>query len=389
MTSDDRAALVLDCRGDASEPDCGSATHCVLSASWGRRFDGEPSESGARALYACDAAVDGVPSGRRASVGMTAIDPRSEINVRTTGDWVSAELPLTQPVTEAWARHYERLARATDVPAVAQRDDGRAWIEVRLPARSRPHQVAETMNSARDLVARADAADESPIGLPAEAAIRAWWARARPESPWPMMLTLAVAIGVQFALPRRFSLGPVWIVPAILVVLVGALVILDHVWLTRRALVRRVLTIAIATVLVANGAGVTVRLIGDLIKGGPETSSPGDLLSIGFGVWIYVVIVFAFMYWVLDSGGASARAASPSASPDLAFPQQLNPEVRAPGWRPKFFDYLYLGFTNATAFSPTDVMPLALWAKLVMTVQAIVSLAILGLVIARAVNILH
>jgi hypothetical protein len=63
--------------------------------------------------------------------------------------------------------------------------------------------------------------------------------------------------------------------------------------------------------------------------------------------------------------------------------------VCASGWRPKFLDYLYLGFTNATAFSPTDVMPLALWAKLAMTAQAITSLAILGLVIARAVNILQ
>jgi hypothetical protein len=73
----------------------------------------------------------------------------------------------------------------------------------------------------------------------------------------------------------------------------------------------------------------------------------------------------------------------------IAFPEQLNPVVAPPGWRPQFFDYLYLGFTNATAFSPTDVMPLARWAKAAMTIQATGSLAILGLVIARAVNILQ
>jgi hypothetical protein len=134
---------------------------------------------------------------------------------------------------------------------------------------------------------------------------------------------------------------------------------------------------------------VTVRLIDDLISGGPETNSPADLLGVGFGVWIYTVIAFAFWYWVLDGGGAGARAATPDALPGLAFPQHLNPHVRAPGWRPRFLDYLYLGFTNATAFSPTDVMPLALRAKLVMAVQATTSLAILGLVIARAVNILQ
>jgi uncharacterized membrane protein len=129
-------------------------------------------------------------------------------------------------------------------------------------------------------------------------------------------------------------------------------------------------------------------LVVDLIEGGPETNSATGLLSVGFGVWIYVIIAFAFLYWRFDSGGSTARRAAPRTFPDLAFPAQLNPGIAAPGWRPKFFDYLYLGFTNATAFSPTDVMPIARWAKLAMTVQAVGSLAILGLVIARAVSIL-
>jgi hypothetical protein len=320
---------------------------------------------------------------------MTAIDPHADINLRATNDWVSAELPLTAPVTDAWARHYERLARATGVPALAHSDDGRARIEVRLPTRSGPQQVVDTMNAARSLVAETDRADEGPIGPPAADSIRAWWAGTRRESVWPVVLTMAVALGLQLALPSRFSLGPDWIVPAILGALTGALVIADHGQLRRRALVARVVTLAIATVLAVNGAGVTVRLIDDLVSGGPETNSAGTLLSVGFGVWVYTGIVFAFLYWVLDSGGASARAAAPPAVPDLAFPQQLNPHIGAPGWRPRFLDYLYLAFTNATAFSPTDVMPLALRAKLAMTVQATVSLALLGLVIARAVNILQ
>ena len=320
---------------------------------------------------------------------MTAVDRRAEIIVRRTDEWVSVELPLIGAVTDAWTRQYERLAHARDVPAVAHTDDGRAWIEVELPARSRPDQVADTMNAARDLVTHTDSADESPAGAPVEDSVRAWWASARPESPWPVLVTLALAIAVQLALPSRFSLGPDWAVPLILVVLAGALVAVDRVRFRRRVLVGRTLTIGIAALLVVNGAGVTVRLIDDLVIGGPETSSAGDLLSVGFGVWTYTVIVFAFLYWVLDGGGASARAVSPPTVPDLAFPQHLNPQVCASGWRPKFLDYLYLGFTNATAFSPTDVMPLALWAKLAMTAQAITSLAILGLVIARAVNILQ
>ena len=74
--------------------------------------------------------------------------------------------------------------------------------------------------------------------------------------------------------------------------------------------------------------------------------------------------------------------------PDLAFPQQLNPDLADPRWRPRYLDYLYLGLTNSTAFSPTDVMPLVPWAKIIMSVQAVASLLILGLIVARAVNVL-
>ena len=97
---------------------------------------------------------------------------------------------------------------------------------------------------------------------------------------------------------------------------------------------------------------------------------------------------FAFLYWLLDSGGPLVRERAASTVPDLAFPQQLNREIARPGWRPIFGDYLYLGFTNATAFSPTDVMPLTQWAKLAMGTQAVISLVLLTLVIANAVNVL-
>ena len=98
-------------------------------------------------------------------------------------------------------------------------------------------------------------------------------------------------------------------------------------------------------------------------------------------------IAFALLYWELDGGGAAARPHHLPTQTDLAFPQQLNPRIAPADWRPRFIDYLYLGFTNATAFSPTDVMPLVPWAKIAMAVQSLVSLAILGLVIARAVNV--
>jgi hypothetical protein len=110
-------------------------------------------------------------------------------------------------------------------------------------------------------------------------------------------------------------------------------------------------------------------------------------LSAGATVLVSNNIAFSLLFWELDSGGAAARAHHLRCHPDLAFPQQLNPDLAPPGWRRRFIDYLYLGFTNALAFSPTDTMPLVPWAKTAMAVQSMISLAILGLVVARAVNV--
>lgn len=128
-------------------------------------------------------------------------------------------------------------------------------------------------------------------------------------------------------------------------------------------------------------------LVNELIHGGGITNSPDELLDAGACVWVLNNIAFSLLYWELDSGGAADRLVRPRLHPDLAFPQELNPQVAPDGWRPRFVDYLYLGFTNATAFSPTDAMPLAPWAKVAMALQAVTSLVILGLVVARAVNV--
>jgi hypothetical protein len=201
-------------------------------------------------------------------------------------------------------------------------------------------------------------------------------------------VTLVVAIVLELLLPPRLSPGPRWTVPTVELLLLAAIVIADRGFIEGRSTAGRALCLVLVTSLVAEAALITGRLVADLIQGGPETNSPTDLLSVGFGVWIYTIIAFAFLYWGLDGGGPRARLLAPPEFPDLGFPEQLNPRIAPPGWRPDLFDYLYLGFTNATAFSPTDVMPLCRWAKLAMAAQATGSLAILGLVIARAVNIL-
>jgi uncharacterized membrane protein len=208
------------------------------------------------------------------------------------------------------------------------------------------------------------------------------------EKRWPMGITLLVAIALPLLLPPKFSLGPRWVISVVEALLLVTLTIADPGRIDRRSAAVRAFSLVLVGVLVAAAAGITARLVVDLIRGGPETNSPAQLLWVGSIAWLYVIIAFSFLYWELDGGGPEARSRAKPDFPDLAFPEHLNPKIARPGWRPEFFDYLYLAFTDATAFSPTDVMPMARWAKLAMAVQATACLVVLGLVIARAVNIL-
>src|SRR5271165_440387 len=332
---------------------------------------------------------------------MTDIDPQADIELQSADEHVMVRVPLAGPMTSEWLRCYQKLALASEVPAQARADHGRAWIVVSVLASSDQGEVVATLDAARALIAEADAAQRPPATTKAEAGIRDWWAGRQGSAPggplsrpggaekrWPMAFTLVLAMAVPLLLPARFSLGPSWAVPAVEALLLVAIIAIDRGRIDRRSAAGRALSLGLVAVLVADAAGVTGRLIVDLVEGGPETNSATDLLKTGFLVWLYTIIAFAFLYWVLDGGGPESRFLAPPEFPDLAFPEQPNPRVGPPGWHPEFFDYLYLGFTDATAFSPTDVMPLARWGKLAMTVQAVCSLMILGLVIARAANIL-
>jgi len=335
---------------------------------------------------------------------MTDIDPRADIEIHPADAGVTVRVPLAGPVTGGWLQCYQQLALGRGMSVQGQLHDDRAWVVVNVPARSDPAEVAAALDAARVLIADADA-QWLPAMTTAEASVRDWWAArrdsaargpgsgtkaasAKAERRWPMAFTLLLAMAVPLVLAPRFSLGPPWAAPLVEVLLLVPIVVIDRGRIDRRSAAGRVLSLVLVAVLVAAAAGVATRLVVDLIEGGPETKSPTDLLETGFLVWTYTIIAFAFLYWVLDGGGPELRFLAPREFPELAFPAQLNPGVAPPGWRPEFFDYLYLGFTNATAFSPTDVMPLTRWAKLAMTVQAVSSLLILGLVIARGVNIL-
>jgi hypothetical protein len=207
------------------------------------------------------------------------------------------------------------------------------------------------------------------------------------EARWPMAGAVVAAMVLTILSPGTLRLGPQWVLPVIEGLLLVAVIASDPGRINRRSRWLRVLSIGLVSVLVVGALWATVQLVDDLVHGGAVTNSATELLEDGTIVWVSNNIAFALLYWELDGGGAAARAHHLPAHADFAFPQQLNPRIAAPDWRPRFIDYLYLGFTNATAFSPTDVMPLAPWAKIAMAVQSLVSLGILGLVIARAVNV--
>ena len=208
------------------------------------------------------------------------------------------------------------------------------------------------------------------------------------EPRWPSATAIVAAIVLTILMPEDVRFGPSWLLPVIVSVLLAAHIAGDPGRIDRRTASLRALSIGLISVLVFGALWATVLLTTHLINGGSETNSAGALLEAGSTVWASNIIAFALLYWELDGGGAAERAHNPSSrTVDFAFPQQMSPELAPLHWRPGFIDYLYLGFTNATAFSPTDAMPLAPWAKMTMTVQALISLVVLGLVIARAVNI--
>jgi hypothetical protein len=209
------------------------------------------------------------------------------------------------------------------------------------------------------------------------------------ESRWPpaiaLILYMALNITLRVWLPHDAPVRVVWLVPALeavllLLLLVGATGHLAH----RTPWVRRV-AVTFVVLLVLAALWSTTLLVYDLIKGTGVATSPSRLLATGAVVWLGNNLAFALLYWLLDGGGPIARSLDPTPV-DFAFTQHMSPELAPPGWRPVFLDYLHLGFTNATAFSPTDTMPLTHRAKYAMVVQASVALALFGLIVARAIN---
>jgi uncharacterized membrane protein len=190
---------------------------------------------------------------------------------------------------------------------------------------------------------------------------------------------------LQVLLPDRFVLQP-RTVPPILEGLIGVTLIISNPGrLNKRSMPLRWLSLFLIGLLAVTNVVSTVLLIRLILNGDAITAT--KILASGAAIWVTNVIVYALLYWEFDRGGPVERALHPAHVPDFLFPQMSDARLD-PDWHATFIDYFYVSFTNATAFSPTDTMPLSRWAKLLMLAQSAISLITVGLVAARAINIL-
>jgi hypothetical protein len=210
----------------------------------------------------------------------------------------------------------------------------------------------------------------------------------RKEPTWPPAVAVLVALLLHLVLPGQLTLGPDWVIPALQALLLVPLWIAvphrgpeDAGWV-RPAGMTLIGLVTLANVLALQG------LITGLLGVERDGLPPKQLLASAVVIWLTNIIIFALWYWELDGGGPGARHSKDPPLPEFLFPQIDNPSIASPGWRPRFADYLYVSITNTTAFSPTDTMPLTIVAKSLMSLQAFTSMLIIGLVVARAVNVL-
>ena len=223
--------------------------------------------------------------------------------------------------------------------------------------------------------------------MPEASQSQAWGIASRKEPRWPASLAMLGAATLNFLLPGKFTLGPPWLVPLLeLAILVPLYVSSPYRTANESRLQGIFANILIGIANVANIASL-VYLVREIILNAKATNGT-ELIYSSAAIWLTNILVFSLWYWELDRGGPDDRLREDHAAPDFLFPQMVTPACAQATWTPQFVDYLYLGFTNATAFSPTDVMPLTGWAKMMMLAEAVVSLATITIVASRAINII-
>jgi hypothetical protein len=211
------------------------------------------------------------------------------------------------------------------------------------------------------------------------------------ETRVPLTLAILAAIALQLLLPDSIAVLNRWLLPALQGAVLIALIVGNPWRLTRESRLLRVLSLVLLGAIAFNDFVGIGRLVDLLLNGNAELVADlqgQDLIRVAVVIWLTNVIVFGLAYFELDQGGPLQRLHGEGRA-DFLFPQQTD-DLRATwqGWRPTFVDYLFLSFTNSTAFSPTDALPLSAWAKMLMLVQSAASLVTIAVVAARAVNIL-
>lgn len=214
-----------------------------------------------------------------------------------------------------------------------------------------------------------------------------WGVAGKSESRLPATIAVLLAALLNYVLPGKFTLGPNWLMPVLELIILIPLTLAAPRRVPNENRLKQSLAIAsIAIVNVANFASLYL-LIRTLIFNGKSVDGQ-QLLYSSVEIWVTNIIVFGLWYWEIDRGGPDDRLEENHGAPDFLFPQMTSPGCTYPGWSPYFVDYLYVAFTNATAFSPTDTMPLTPIAKVLMMLQSLCSVATIVIVASRAVNIL-
>ncbi len=206
--------------------------------------------------------------------------------------------------------------------------------------------------------------------------------RRYPFRPWDVILALALLVITYASVSRQIRVGPVWLLPALVIALLIALAIAHR---KEQRTGTRLLALALAGIGIMAVAASTALLVTQLLAGNVDAPY---LLRDAALLWIANVIVFALWYWELDGGGPRQRHVAGYTPTDLAFPQTALGRAFSKGWIPQFTDYLFVSFTASAAFSPTDTLFLSVRAKVLMMIQAMGSIVILAVVAARAINIL-
>lgn len=255
------------------------------------------------------------------------------------------------------------------------------------PLEGAQHSVVQALSNVRDQLSHLERLVGPDIVASVENERPRWQRTTAGERRLPVAMAVVVAIALQLALPAHLAFRPTWLLPVLEAAFVVGLVIANPRRIDRSSRLLRIASLSLIAVISLANAWSAGHLVNGLIKG-REGSGAGPLLTNGLEVYLTNIIVFALWYWDTDRGGPVARAHGDRPYPDFLFPQMATRGIAPDDWSPTFVDYLYVSFTNATAFSPTDVLPLTRWAKLLMLVQSGVSLATVALVVARAVNIL-